>query len=614
MKALRLVLLLLFPAAAEAQFFQNIYNLDYVTPRYREEFFNSGIRTRDNFSGGSIASYFYVGVGTSLLNPGLPSPNNRADRYRYVRLNKGGTMSLNNTGTEFRNSPAGSPFFNSAGYSVAEIKNAEGTGGYMACGAVSDNPVTGATVPGGSDALIVKHSSAGTITDAWRLDFGGGKEIAHCIRKSEFIADTWLICGRTKQGTLNPTRVDCFVARVDATGAVLWCFTYNFDPTSPPVDATCVANQLCEDPLTGMIYVVGFIDDVLFAPNINALAFSLDAFGGVTGATIYDAGPPAGITSDDQFTSCRFTSDGDIIVGGFSNTTSLGGFAGYKMLITELDATLGVPLMANLLVANTGTTASPIPSRCYDIIERKNTSGDIEYFLYGAAFPSTGPVQCLYKTKDTGLGIEHYLYNPVKFTTGFGIDLTPNTLSKPGLILFSSVLSTTTFSDAHIMKNYFNGAACTDYCPLNPPIDEGVSYNYPAEEVAITQTCDIVALKWKNFNHQRKVSCSQASIACGSNAKGDRGNNEMDLITGAELHVYPNPAGNKLMIEWSDESEEAMSVSILNLNGQVLFSRALSSSEAQQVITLDVQSLAAGTYMVVIRGEAVLMRKLFVKE
>jgi hypothetical protein len=612
MKTLRIFLLLLFPFAADAQYFQNLFNFDYMTPRYREEFFNSGIRTRENFSAGSPANYFYVGIGTSLLNPGLPAPHNRADRYRFTRLNKAGTMLLNNTGTEFRNTPAGSPFFNSAGYSVAEIKNAEGTGGYLACGAVSDNDVTEATVPGGSDALIVKHSAAGTITDAWRLDFGGGKDVAHCIRRSEFIPDTWLMCGRTKQSALNPTRVDCFVARVDAFGTVLWCFTYNFDPTALPVDATCVANQLCEDPLTGMIYVVGFIDDVLFAPNINALAFSLDAFGAVTGATIYDAGPPAGATSDDQFTSCRFTSDGDIIVGGFSNSTLLGGFAGYKMLITELSTTLGVPLMANMLVANTGTTDSPIPSRCYDIIERTNTSAETEYFLYGVAFPTTGPVQCLYKTNDTGLGIEHYLYNPMKFTTGFGIDLTPNGLSKPGLALFSSVLSSTTFSDSHVMKNYFNGATCTDYCPLNPPIDEGVSYNYPAEDLYTTQQCDIVDLKWKSFNYQRKVSCSQASVACGSNARS--GNDVTDLAPALSLRVYPNPAESNLLVDIDCDDEEPLQLSVVSMSGQVLLTRLLTAGESVGVISLDVQSLAAGSYMILISNERIQQRALFVKE
>lgn len=612
MRTITLILLLQLSLSASAQFFQDVYNFDYTTPQYREDFYNSGIRTRDNYAAGSPAKYYYIGVGASLNNPGLPAPHNQADRYRFTRTNKAGSVINNNRGLEFRNTGSGSPFMNSVGCSISEIADGSGTGGYMGVGGVYDNTITGATLPGGGDALIVNHANTGAVNAAWRLDFSSGNDIALCVRKSVFVPGTWLICGITKPSIAGTTRTDCFVSRVDAGGTVIWAFTFNFDPTSGPVDAACVANQLCEDPASGMIYVVGHIDDLLFMPNINALVFNLSAAGALLGAVIMDAGPPGPGASDDRFRACRFTSDGFIIVGGFSNRSTAASFAGYKMLITKLTPGL-VPVFSNLLIANMGTTTTPVSSRCQDIIERVSTTGAIEYYLFGSASPPAGTTQCVYKADAAGFGIEHYLYNGMKFGGGFGIDYVENTLSKPGLVLFSSVdNSSTTFSDAHLMKTYFNGATCTNLCPKNPPDNLPITYNIPLENVFIGNLYDIKKLKSKNYDYQFKQMCSQGSISCGSNAR--------ETVTlplqadDSQYIVYPNPAGNQVTVAWDVMQTSALTIEIRNIHGAIVFNQQLQAGEGRFSTTIDVTSMSPGTYILLIRSNDKVIRKSFIKQ
>lgn len=593
------------------QFFQNAYNLDYTTPQFREDFHNSGIRTRDNYASGSPAKYYYIGIGASLNNPGLPAPHNQADRYRFTRTNKAGSMVNNNRGFEFRNTGSTAPFMNSVGCSIAEIEDGLGTGGYMGVGGVYDNTITGASLPGGGDALIVNHSNSGTVNGAWRLDFSSGNDIALCIRKSEFMPGTWLVCGITKPATTG-TRTDCFVARIDAAGTVIWAFTFNFDPSSGAIDANCVANQLCEDPASGMIYVVGHVDDLLFMPNVNALIFNLSAAGALLGATILDGGPPGPGASDDRFRACRFTSDGFIIVGGFSNSSTAASFGGFKMLITKFTPAL-IPVFSNLLIANTGVITSPVSSRCQDIIERISTTGAIEYYLFGTASPPAGTTQCVYKVDAAGFGIEHYLYNVMKFGSGFGIDYVENTMSKPGLVLFSSVANTsTTFSDAHLMKTYFNGATCTNLCPSNPPDNLPITYNIPPENIYVGNVYTIKKLKSKNYDYQSKQFCSQGSISCGSNARETEqvliGNNENHLIT------YPNPAGNNLTIAWDAVQAGPYDLEIRNTTGQVIFRNHFEAEEGSFSTVLDVSSLMPGTYLLLIQSQHGMLQRLFVKQ
>src|SRR6185295_707609 len=187
MKNIFLVLIVLQCTLANAQYFQRTFNFDYATPRLRDEHFNSGIRTRENYASGSTANYYHVGIGTSFKNSALASPYNRADWVRFVRVSKSGATVNTNSAFEFKSATTNKQY-NAGANSIAEVSDGAGTGGYIAVGGLRDDTITGATLPGGSDALFVRLKSGGAVHTAWRIDFGpGDADVAWCVRSSSFM-------------------------------------------------------------------------------------------------------------------------------------------------------------------------------------------------------------------------------------------------------------------------------------------------------------------------------------------------------------------------------------------------------------------------------------------
>jgi hypothetical protein len=127
------------------------------------------------------------------------------------------------------------------------------------------------------------------------------------------------------------------------------------------LSAHCIAKQLCEDPVTGNIYVVGNITDIVPAPNTNGLAFALNSAGGFIGASNYDAG------KIDQFEAVRFTIDGNLIVGGWSNFSPTGTSFLSNMLIVKLNLGGGI-IFQNLLRATDPAGTAKYDCKAYDVI------------------------------------------------------------------------------------------------------------------------------------------------------------------------------------------------------------------------------------------------------
>src|SRR4051794_15203282 len=137
MKNILIIICLLAQFFAQGQkYFQLKFNLNYTTQAFRNDRFNGGILTRENYAAGN--SYYYSAVGTSYYAP-LPLVLLlfAADRLRFTRLSSTGTV-LNNLAYQF--SDANNKAFNSRGKSIAEISNGQGTGGYIEVGAVTSNP------------------------------------------------------------------------------------------------------------------------------------------------------------------------------------------------------------------------------------------------------------------------------------------------------------------------------------------------------------------------------------------------------------------------------------------------------------------------------------------
>jgi hypothetical protein len=583
MKKILLCLLIIgCEISAFGQYFQRTFNRNYIMPLLRDEQLNSGIVTRLNFTGGSSNNFFHVGIGTSQLNSALPAPDNRANWLRFIRTNRTSLTVLNNLGIEMRDSAGRA--FHTTGNSIAEVFNMNAMGGYVVAGSVSSNTGTGSTVPGGSDALFVRLTSAGAVNVAYQIDLGDSRDVAWCVRRSAYQQGTFLICGEsTRFPAGQPSYTDCFVARVTTGGTLLWCKSFNFDPTlGATPSANNIAYQLTEDSASGTICVVGVMNDFGSANGNDGLIFELDANGNyVTSLTLHES-------VDDQFTSIRFTSDLNYIVGGISSRDSAS-TPQYNMWLVKFSTLLNILFHHQLQVQD--SLGIIYDSKCYDLIERLNMEGIPEYYLFGPVYLDTAITQLVYRADVGGFGMSFYTYNEMKYDLGFGLDQVADARPKPGLALFSSVLNTGgVYSDSHAMKTYFNGAVCTEYCPANLPttltIDETIGQKAPI----VDSTCTSKKIKSKSFGYQTVLVCNQINIGCGSNAR------EFIATPGDEpISIYPNPAGGILNIEVALEDAEVKSAEVIDMMRRIV-KKVMINAEVTH-LQLEIGDLPAGIYV-----------------
>jgi len=595
------ILLLLVVNVLQAQYFQQRFNLDYGTPKYRDERCNSGIVTRDNYAGGNPALHYFASIGTSYNNAALPAPDNVADRMRFIQLNNVGTAVISDAGYEF-SSAAGGPSFHAYGNSIAEIKNLHNNGGYVTVGEVKNNSIAGAGgIAGGSDALFTRLNAAGGVVNTVRYDVAGGSERAWCIRKSVITAGgqpTWLICGESKQTKTNTV---CFVARVLVNGGIVWFNSYSFDPSGGAFSSSInIAKQLCEDP-AGYIYVVGTVQDVpAAATGVDGLAFKLTAAGAVIWANSYHA------ATDDEYQAVRLAADGNIIVGGFTNFMAVAPVT-HHMLITKLASPNGAIIFQNVLRAQKG--AKTYTSKCYDIIE---TAGP-QYFLAGPVIIGKVTYEMMYKANAAGAGINWYVYNTMKFDVGFGLD-DSNVGAWTGVAYFSSMRDpdTTAFSDSHIMKTDYLGRSCNfcgSYLPANTQVNQEVhQLNHLPRQDALVHK--LVA---KVFAYNNKIICNVPAIACKDPLAPDQQVTEATAITDeGTVKMSPNPVSSILHIQFNNMEAGQYSITVVNRNGNVMMQRNNIYNNGSSVVDLNVSALSKGFYLVKVNnGKKVSEGKVF---
>lgn len=585
MKKQLLLILLIISFGGNAQYFQRYYNVT-TTPStiLRDEIFNSGLRTALNFDA-PPDSNFLVSVGTSYRSKFPSSATDLTDRLRFVKTTRDGSTVPINVGYEFKNT-ALQPFHSSAN-GVAEIKKTTGDGGFVTVGAVTSNYRTGAMAFGGSDALFARISSIGNVSAAVALNFGNGADTAWCVRRSNFMNNTFLICGESTDTVSSNVR--CFVARVNASGVVIWAMTYLFDlTTSGGLSARCAARQLCEESSTGKLYVVGTHQDRLTSgPNVDGLIFCLSSTGGLIWANIYDA------ASDDEFKAVRLTRSGALIVGGHSNLSFPGAAPMFNMLLLKVASATGIINWQTLLRA-TSSTGAQFDSKGFDVLERKlpTTAAGIvsyEYYIAGPVYSATGPQQLLYRVKQNGVAINSYHYNAMKIDSLFALDI-DSTPSSPGVFMFSSLDLPTGTSSSHILKATYQGATCTDYCVPNPPKNIPISLINQQIQPFINNNFNLISLGKTKYYYKTGLICSQAKLNC---------SNPKELPTDAaitklgSIKVYPNPANDIININTQRSIGNPMTIRLLNAFGQQVWQGNISGTGK-----ISIRNLPKGVYFI----------------
>ncbi len=429
MKLFIICLLCICSYFSNAQYFQRYFNFDLTTPKLRDEVFNSGLKSVANYD--SIPdSTFFCSVGTSFFNRTFGKAQ-FSNRLRFVKTSKEGNSVAFNNGYEFFDKNIGNTTtYHASGNSIAEIKNSKGNGGYIIVGAVADNLATNAKIRGGSDAMFARINSNGTLSKAVTIDFGNSADTAWCVKRSDFLPGTFIVCGHSIDSITK--NVSCFVARFLPNTGFIWGGTYNFDATSANgVSAISFARSFCEDPKTGNIYVAGTHQDRFTTSNdINGLVFSLNSDGNLLWSNIYKLAP------DDQFESIKFTNDNELVICGHSNFSPVGAKTMINMLLLKVKAINGGIIWQRLLRASGSNQSIQFNSKAYDLVERKS-GGITQYYVVGPVYTNTGISQLMYRVNGSGVGVNNYKYNTMKIDSLFGVDL--DTASKtPGVVIFSS--------------------------------------------------------------------------------------------------------------------------------------------------------------------------------
>ncbi len=588
--------------SSHAQFFQRYFNLDFSTPQYRQEVFNSGLRTNVNFASAKLSNYFFMSVGTSYLNKSLANPDNKAHRMRVARTTKDGLNVSGNYGLElYRTSDQLRASLNSTGNSIAEIDNDEGTGGYIAVGAVGSNKRTRAVVPGGSDASFVVLDNFLNVTRAVSLDFGETGDTAWCIRRSIYSPPTFLVCGHSYIPSSRNTVA--FVARLDENGSIIWAFTYGFDGTSESgLSSASRARQLCEDPATGNIYVVGTNQDFVKATNINGLAFALKPDGSVLWSNVYD------IAKKDEFQAVRFSKDRSLLIGGSSNYKETTGNNMTNMLLAKLRPTDGFILWKTLLRA--GNQVEQFDSKCFDLVEAFPDGDKPDIYLVGPAYPRAGATQLMYRTDGVGVAKSNYLYNAMSIDSLMAIDVDKYSTATSGLAVFSSMKDAATpYSNGHILKTNYNGATCNDYCPKGPPKNIPISMKQIKIGFLQNQVVRKEELGARIFKYSTLLQCRQKEIICNVAAR-------MPLVEQQvvefDAKTYPNPVKNTLFVNVDAAKINITEVSVHTILGQPLLCKV--SKFAGGILQIDVSRLQRGSYVLTIRQNGLVKPIGFIKQ
>ncbi len=393
------------------------------------------------------------------------------------------------------------------------------------------------------------------------------------------------------------TEAYTFIIKIDVnTGSWLWSIVY--DISNSAANNRDMAADIIESPYSGDVIVVGHTYESGLSED--AYFFTADATtGAVTGVTqLYGAS-----SSWDYFSSIEIANQvGGFIIGGYTAPSSASPYDSWMLLV---DAT------GNVVWSNT-YDYSQMPGtddRCYDVIERLNTSGKYEYYGAGTAYQGIfGSSDALViKVDVNGNGVGEYSYGDANFQNCYKIDQMNGTAAD-GISLFGAgdfSLAPISPSDLFLIKAYFNGETTCHFSASTPNPVGGAGMFATTSPAVITDFADnTMTLNYGKISD--KQQCFRRKLTAGSNAsiapnepKGDK-----------QAIISPNPmlqGATQAVVELSTETATTVSVNIYDMLGRNYYSgeHALVKGSNQLPIDISNTNMATGMYTVKISNATI---------
>jgi hypothetical protein len=604
--------------ALHAQYFRRVYNLPNDNPpTIRFETYNDGLVSRLNFSQNNPQNYSFVGVGTSDRVTTVPCPVDGASdtvlqQFRFIRTNTTGATIAANDGYIFQDMIVGgvSRNMNANGEAVCEVPSKTNNGGYVAVGRVFNSACDNQS-PDRSDALYLNIGAPGKINRATRYAFqdfeattAPTEDHFTDVIYSKRLRNTFYACGYV----VSPGKTDYItVTALDSLGNIYWSRTIRFTkPNSNVVGHYLQARGIVEDSATGNLLVVGVLKGLRDLNVSNPFACMLNAGGAVLWANSYDFGQ----NLTNEFNDVIKTFDGDFMIGGTTNTNSaVAPNAGlFDMWMVKLTPAGGV-LLSRAYQEYKGAAGGYLQSKCIKLVERMDTANKADYFLTGPAFDAnSNQYVSVYKLR-AGVPVNDWQYNASNYPRGYGLDYVANNLASPGLAVFASTTDAPAKAGAPnslLLKTYFNGATCTDYCPNNPTTYMAVQFTIirmtpdVREYIKPTPLLPITRLGYT------KSICTEAKIACGNNSLMASATVAEDALQVSPqkplMQVTPNPATGPVVISYNNLTAGNYTLQLVDFNGRVILSKNINVQTGAASVPLNINSMAAGLYMVKLTG------------
>lgn len=588
-------------SSAMAQYFQRWFNHYSDTTSYKHEVFYDGLCTRRNYSGFDSTNYYNVGAGFANVSTSYALGD--YDELRFVRTDKSGIV-LQNFGLALSDKDT-TRLFNSHAHAVCEINNGSGTGGYMVVGNVTSNSNTGASVTGGSDALITRILNDGSIPNRWRFNFAGGADELNCVIASSFYPGSFYACGTSSYGGSSKV----IVMKFNSLAKVIWAYTYHFDETEAGIFVNdCQAYGIAEDPATGNLLLVGKYKDA-YSSDADGLLLKLGVMGNVTLIARHNL-----MGSSEEYRAIKYTADSNFIICGFSNKKATKSIY-YDMWLTKISPAGG--LFFSKLLSQPNSTSYGL-----DVVEHINASNLAEYYIAGSRYDTKTLLSStsVIKTDNKGKGILSSPYDTlVSYNYHFmGIDYAAYDAGAPGITVFSNTFTNATRSDAYMLKANFSLATCTEYCKADTPVTYNVSIIADVLENKIDTNFNKKNLAIFKSKFYSGVICSEASVEC-KNAKASKNNtSKMNMATTPVKQVaslqqnVPNPFNQFATISYTLPEKFTTAQIVIADNTCKLLKHINVSGAGKKTISIDAGSLSAGiySYMLIIDKKVIASKKM----
>jgi hypothetical protein len=594
----------------------NLPNDNYATLRF--ETYNDGLATDFNYTAGNPANYSHVGVGTSDKLTPLPCPDNGVNdsvlqRYRFIRTNRKGNVVSANVAFSFLDFVGGNPWrMNATGEAITEIFNDQRNGGYATVGRVynSDCDVLSQNR---SDALFVSLNNGGNVFRAYRYNYRDfevtdavTEDYFTDITRSVFFKNRYYACGYTK----SPGKTDYLnVTALDSIGGIQWSRTLRLTkPNNNTIARYLQARGIVEDKTSGNILVVGVLRGLFDLNLSNPFTIMLDAVGNVLWCRTYDFG----INLTNEFNSVIQIYDNNFLIGGTSdaNSANAPNPGSFDMWLTKIDAA-GNIIFSRTFEQYEVSLNNYLQSKGIDLMERTRFDGRSEYFITGPAFRlNDQQLISVYRVDSSGNPINNWRYNnsAAQYENGFAIDAVEVGLPSAGLAVFANTIDPPANPGqpfSFLMKTYFNGATCTNYCPSNP-----VRYKVVQPEIID------VTVEAKDFIQRTRLReeldtgitnliCNQKNISCGSNnLNGSSVIVDADyLLQGAitvnpSIKILPQPLRQNGILKVQGFREGRAELLISTATGLIVHRKTLTLTGEDQSIVFDRNGLPSGLYYV----------------